>query len=168
VLNIFLVLANVTGEKKDKVRLFVLSLPISTAQYTVAKMVANLIAFFVPWLVLTAGSLIVIAFTTIPDGLMPITLAVCTYLLAYFCVLLGAAIVSESQFGPGAVILAGNVSLNFVIAGLFRMRSIGAHASGNTAVWGSEVFAILAIELVVGALALVLAFAHQSRRKDFV
>jgi hypothetical protein len=168
VLNIFLVLSGVMQEKKDHVRLFVLSLPISTAQYTAAKMAANFTAFFFPWVVLTVASLFVIGMTDIPDGLMPIVLAVATYLLTYYCVLLGVSIASESQFWPGAVILAGNVSLNFVIAGLFRMRSVGVHASGDTAMWGRDVLAVLGIELFVAALALILAFAHHSRRKDFV
>ena len=104
VLNIFLVTSSVMQEKKDKVRLFVLSLPISPAQYTLAKMAANLIAFLVPWLSLTAASLVVIAMTGIPDGLMPIAVAVSTYILSYFCVLLSVAIVSESQLWPSVVI----------------------------------------------------------------
>jgi hypothetical protein len=168
VLNIFLVLSGVTGEKKDKVRLFVLSLPVSTAQYTFAKMAANFTAFFVPWVLLTAGSLFVIAMTALPDGLMPIVLALCVYLLTYYCVLLGVGIVSESQFWPGAVILGGNVSVNFVIAALFRLPSGSAHVSGNAAVWGTDVIAVVTIEIVAAGLALLLAFVRQSRKKDFV
>jgi hypothetical protein len=168
VLNIFLVLAGVTQEKKDKVRLFVLSLPISTAQYTLTKMAANFIAFFVPWLVLTAASLLMIGMTAIPDGLIPVVLGVSVYLLAYYCVLLGVAIATESQLWPGAVILVGNVSLNFVIALLFRMPSTGGNVRTDIIVWGGDILATLAIEAIVGALALTLAIAHQSRKKDFV
>ena len=168
VLNVFLVLSNVTQEKKDKVRLFVLSLPISTAQYTMAKMAANFTAFFVPWLALTIAGLLIISLTAMPDGLLPVALAVCVYLLTYYCVLLGVAIATESQFWPGAVILAGNVSLNFVIAALFRMPSTGPHVSGNTVIWGPDVLAVLAVELGIGAFALFFAFVHHSRKKDFV
>ena len=43
ILNIFLVMSGIVQERKDKVQLFFLSLPVSTAQYTIAKIVANAI-----------------------------------------------------------------------------------------------------------------------------
>jgi ABC-type transport system involved in multi-copper enzyme maturation permease subunit len=45
VLNIFLVMATVVHERKEKVALFVLSLPVSTGQYTVGKIAGSAIAF---------------------------------------------------------------------------------------------------------------------------
>src|SRR5262245_1361248 len=48
-------------ERQDKSQLFVLSLPVSTRQYSIAKVGAALIAFLVPWFVLTAGVFATIA-----------------------------------------------------------------------------------------------------------
>ena len=45
ILNIFLVMTAVVQERKDKVHLFILSLPVSTTQYAAAKMSSNAIAF---------------------------------------------------------------------------------------------------------------------------
>ena len=41
VLNIFLVMSAIAQERKDKVQLFFLSLPVSTTEYTIAKAVAK-------------------------------------------------------------------------------------------------------------------------------
>ena len=89
VLNIFLVMSGVVQEKKDKVLLFVLSLPVSTTQYTVAKVLANAIAFTVPWLVLTAANIVMIDVRRFPNGLLPFWVTVLGYLLFYYCALLG-------------------------------------------------------------------------------
>ena len=48
ILNIVLVMTFIVQEKKDKVQIFMLSLPVSTTQYTAAKLVANAIAFRAP------------------------------------------------------------------------------------------------------------------------
>jgi hypothetical protein len=90
VLNIFLVSAGVIQEKKDNVQLFILSLPISTTQFTLAKMTANVVAFVVPWLILTTASLAVIGATAIPNGLMPASLVLSLFVFAYYCVLLSS------------------------------------------------------------------------------
>ncbi len=57
ILNIFLVMGGIVQERKDKVQVFLLSLPISPMQYTAAKIVSNAIGFVVPWLVLMAAAL---------------------------------------------------------------------------------------------------------------
>jgi ABC-2 type transport system permease protein len=168
VLNIFLVTVGVMQEKKDKVLLFVLSLPISTTQYTFAKMAANFTAFFVPWLLLTVASLVIIAATGLPNGLMPFTTAISLYLLCYYCLLLGVAIATESPGWITAVIVAGNISVNFFIPLVFRLPSAGPGVSTETAVWGRDIITVLVLEVVVCAAALVVTSVVQSRKKDFV
>ena len=55
ILNIFLVMGGIVQEKKDKVQLFILSLPVSTAQYTWRRSPPTPSRSSVPWLVLTIG-----------------------------------------------------------------------------------------------------------------
>ena len=168
VLNIFLVTFGVIQEKKDKVQLFVLSLPISTTQYTVAKATANFTAFFVPWLFLSIASLVVIDATGIPNGLMPVTLVLSLFVFCYYCVLLAVGIATEAAFWIPTVIVIGNVSVNFVIFLAFQLPSIGGNAQGEVAVWGGDAIALMAIEIGVGIAALALAFAAQARRREFI
>ena len=76
ILNIMLVMTAIVQEKKDKVQLFMLSLPISTTQYTLAKLIANAAAFVGCWIVLTAAAVAVIDVSALPNGSVPFLLAV--------------------------------------------------------------------------------------------
>ena len=168
VLNIFLVMNGVLQEKKDKVLLFVLSLPISTTQYARTKMTATLVAFFVPWLLLTGASIFVLKATALPDGLMPFTVATLLYLLCYHCLLLGVAIVAESVAWITTVIVLGNVSVNFFIPLVFRLPSAGPHVSTEAVRWGPDLFAVFIVEIIFCVVILGLALLLQSRRKEFI
>jgi hypothetical protein len=168
VLNIFLVMASVVQERKEKVSLFVLSLPVSTSQYTAAKIAASAIAFGVPWLLLTIFSIVVIHVSAIPNGLIPAMTAISSYLLLYYCVLFGVALTADSAGALTVAIIAGNISVNFFVPFVLRLPSVAANARGDEAVWATDVTAVVVIELAAAALALVIAYVRQSRRADFV
>ena len=168
VLNIFLVMNGVVQERKDKVQMFLLSLPVSTAQYTAAKVGASAIAFVVPWLVLTAGAVLVIDATAMPNGILPFCLAVLGYLLAYYCVLLAVATLTDSTVWHATTITVGNISINFFIVVLMSMSSVSANRNHPTAVWTGDLLSIIAVEIAAGAAAIGIALYLRSRRPDFV
>ena len=170
VLNIFLVMSGVVQERKDKVLLFILSLPISTTQYVVTKVAANAIAFLVPWLVLTVAAIIVIDVSAIPNGILPYWLTVLGYILFYYCALLAVGLLWDSTAAHTTAIIIGNVSFNFFIPFLLSLPSVSGHAKGPTAVWTGDIVAILSAEILAGALALGLAdllpIAHRGLRLE--
>jgi len=167
VLIVFLVTVGVVQEKKDKALLFILSLPVSTTQYTFAKMAANFIAYIVPWLLLTATCLAIIFASDIPDGMMPAVTAISLYFLCYYCVLLAVAIATESATWIPVVIVIGNVLINFFIPLVFRLPS-GANLSSGSSTWGLDILAVLALEIALSAAALAIGFLAQTRKKNFV
>jgi hypothetical protein len=150
------------------VLLFVLSLPISTRQYTAAKMLSNLTAFVVPWLILTVATIAVVRASRLPDGIIPFWLAILGYLLLYYCVLLAVATVSDSTGLHASVITIGNVSVNFFIPFLLALPSVSANREGPTAVWTADLVSIVAIELVAAVAAVLVAFYLRSRTPDYV
>jgi ABC-2 type transport system permease protein len=168
ILNIFLVMSGVVQERKDKVLLFILSLPVSTIQYLVAKVSANAIAFLVPWLVLTVGAIVVIDVSAIPNGILPYWLAVLGYILFYYCALLAVGLLWDSTAAHTTAIIVGNVSFNFFIPFLLGLPSVSRHAKGPIAVWTGDIVTIVAAELLAGALVLGLAVYFRSRTGDFV
>jgi ABC-type transport system involved in multi-copper enzyme maturation permease subunit len=168
ILNIFLVMTSVVQEQKDRVLLFVLSLPISPMQYVAAKVLANTIAFGGTWLVVTAATIVVVDATALPNGLLPFLITVLGYLLSYHCVLLGVALATESTGWHVTAITVGNISVNFLIPYLLGLPAVIAHQNGPTAVWTADVVAILAGEIAFGAAALCLAIFLRSRRADLV
>lgn len=168
VLNIILVMHGVVQEKKDKVVLFVLSLPVSTSQYIAAKVLANAIAFGVPWVVLTAAGVSVITASPIPNGILPFWVAVQAYLLFYYGVLLAVGLASDSTGWHATAITIGNISVNFLIPVLLALPSVAQHRDGPVAVWTGDVVAIIAAEILLAAAAVGLGMYLHSRRADFV
>jgi ABC-2 type transport system permease protein len=168
VLNIFLVMYGVAQERKEKTMLFILSLPVSAMDYTVAKVMATGIAFGVPWLVLAAATAITIVVSPIPDGVLPYWMTLLGYLLAYFCGLLGIALLKDSAGWHAAAITIGNISVNFLIPFLLTRPSVEAYASGPVAVWSGDLVVILVVELLAGLAVLGYGIFAHARRPDFV
>jgi ABC-2 type transport system permease protein len=167
-LNVLLVGATVAGEKKDKVMLFVLSLPVSTTQYALTKLVSSLLAFLIPFCLLGAAAIAVIALTPIPHGLIPLTLAVMMYVCVYFCIFLAVALAADSVLMNTIVIICGNVLLNFLIAWLLSRPSVALAAKGPVVVWSTPIITTLAIEVLGSLLALAAALVMILRKKDFL
>lgn len=168
VLNVFLVLVGVVQERKDKATLFVLSLPVSPAQYALAKVGANLIAFAVPWVVITAAVAAVVTASQVPNGILPLWLAVLAYIFFYYCVLLGVALNTDSTGWHATVITVGNVSVNFVIMLLFGLPSVRAYGEGAVAVWAADVVSLGIAAIAGGLLILGIAMRVYVRRAEFV
>ena len=168
ILNIVLVTHSVVQERKDKVLLFVLSLPVSTRQYVATKIASNAIAFVGSWAILTLAVTAVIDRSALPNGILPFLIAILTYLLMYYCILLAVATLTDSSAWSTTVIIVGNVSINFVIPLLLGLPSIAAHRSGSTAVWTTGITTLIAVEAVAGVAAVLVAFHLRSRTTDFV
>lgn len=168
ILNIILVMTGVVQERKDKTQIFVLSLPVSTAQYVAAKVVANALAFTVPWALLSVAATVVIVRSAIPDGLLPFWTVLLGYLLAYYFVLLGVALFSDTNGWHATAITVGNISINLLIPFLLNLPSIATQTRSPVAVWTTDVVALTIGEVVVGAVVLALAIRYRSRLADHV
>jgi ABC-2 type transport system permease protein len=168
VLNLFINFQFVVSERKDRTQLFVLSLPISTGQYTTAKVVSSGIAFLVPWLLLTLGCALVIDGSAVPNGMIPLSIAVLTYILAYFCVFLAVALVTDASAATTTVIIVGNISINFLIPYLMGRPSVMATRDGPVAVWTPDVLLVIAAEVVCGLLALGVSLVLNARNRNFI
>ena len=163
ILNIFLVMNGVAQEKKDKVILFILSLPVSTTQDPVAKVAANAIAFLVPWLVLTIATFAVVDISATPERPPPLLACRTGIHLFYYCALLAVGLVwgFRRRAHDGDHRRQHFVQLLHSIPA--QAASVAAHAKGDTAVWTGDIIAILGAELVAGGLALGSAVYLRSR-----
>lgn len=168
VLNILLVFNGVVQERKDQVAVFVLSLPVSPAQYVTAKVVANGVAFTVPWVILTAATAVAINASQVPNGFLPLWMAVLGYLFFYYCVLLGVGLSTSANGWHAVAITVGNISVNFLIMLLFSLPSVRAYGEGDTAVWTFGMAGLIAAEFVGGLAVLALATYANSRRTELV
>jgi len=167
-LNIMLVTASLMSERKEKIRVFLLSMPLSTTQYFVSKLLSSLIAYLVPAALLTIGGVLLLLATPLPNGFIPLFVATSVHCLLYFCVFLAFALVTESQGWITTVIICGNVSISFVIPGLINLSSLGPRLPAEAVVWGSDVVALIGVELVIAVAALAISFVVNSKKTEFV
>lgn len=165
---IFLAMYGILKERQDKTQLFVLSLPVSAAQYSNAKVWAALVAFLVPWSALTAGVVALTALSGEPEGGMPFFVVMMTFFLVNFCLLLALVVISKSELVAIAGILITNVSVTLFLVQVGRLPGVAEHRQGAVAVWSPTILAVLGVELAVILLSLALAFYLPSRKKDFV
>jgi hypothetical protein len=155
-------------ERQEKSQLFVLSLPVSPAQYQAAKVVAALVAFLGPWALLTGGVVALTLGSDLPDGGIPFFVAMMTFFLGNFCTLLALIAITLSELWAVAGILVTNVSVTFFLARIGSLPEVVAHRNDAAATWGPAILTVLAVEAAWIALALALAFYLPSRRKDLV
>jgi len=169
VMGIFVAMFGVVRERENKSWMFVLSLPVSTIQYFIAKLVAALISFLLVWgLSLLATILVIVLTDSLPNGLLPFIVLMMLFMFHNFAIFLAVALLTVSEAWVGATIVVTNTSTTLFIFYLAGLPSIQENMSGPVAVWSPVIFYIMCYELSVVVAALALAMFLQSRRQDFV
>jgi ABC-2 type transport system permease protein len=156
---IILVMHAVTLERNKKSLVFALSLPITPAQYLRAKMVAMLIAFIGPWALLTIATMVLVAVTPLPDGMIPYLSIISLLTLMNFCVVLAASLITTSDPIITLFIIVTNASVSLLFILMSTIPSVANLVKQDAIVWPPEALAIIAIELAVTLLAMALPFA---------
>ncbi len=157
------------AESVDMTRTFVMSLPVSLLDYSIAKISVVLVAFMIPWLGMLA-SLTVLNFV-VPEaktGIVAFLVMIFLFMLAGFCLQLVTAVVTESVGWTIVVVVMGNVLLNLFIKSLHDHPVIAELNRSETLSWPPIVLQIMTIEVIVMSVALGLAFLLQIRRRDLV
>lgn len=168
-LGIHLAMATVVEERTGQTLPFIMSLPISPADYTTAKILANLLIFVLPWGALLAGTIGVIAGReTVENGLIPFVIILLTSILVSYCLLLAVALVSESQAWTIGAIVFGNLAFQATLYGVSHTPSIAAAMKGDVVVWTPAALAIVGAEVAAIVLLLAGTFFLQNRKTDFI
>jgi hypothetical protein len=157
------------AESVDMTRTFVMSLPVSLLDYSLAKLAVVLVAFLIPWLAMLA-SLTVLVFI-VPEakpGVLPFLVMMFLFLLAGFCLQLVTAIITESVGWTIVVVVLGNVLLNLFLKTLNDQPVISSLAQSETLTWPPLVQKIMTGEVLVILVALGMALLFQLRRRDLV
>jgi len=159
------------SEANDQTRAFILSLPVSLLDYSLAKIAVVLTAFLIPWSTMFACSIVLTA--ALPwghVGAIPMLVVVFLELLAAYTVQLVTAVISESVGWTVCVMVACNVFLNLFLITLFQTPEVSELMESNVPTLGPLLMQIMWIEvaIIVVALALALALALQTRKRDLV
>ncbi|MFN7962804.1 MAG: ABC-2 transporter permease [Thermoanaerobaculia bacterium] len=168
-IGIHLTMVTVIHERRDHTLAFVMSLPISAREYTLAKLLANLLIFGLAWGTLAVGAVAVIAGrASLPDGLIPFTLTVLGELFAGYCLVLSVAVVSESLGFTIAAIVVGNLLVQALMYWESHLPTVAADLQGDALHWRPQLLAVLGAEAAAVVLLLGLTFYFQSRKTDYL
>ena len=163
-----LVTMTIINERKEQTLPFIMSLPISPTDYAIAKLIANKSLFFIPWSAILMMTIGVITFSAIPDGLIPLSTIICSYLLLSYCLVWAVGMIFETE---GIVILV-MVVLNCLIGPLIYMlgsiQDISSHLQSATQVWNKASISLLLLEFFLIVASLAIAFYLQARKKTFL
>lgn len=168
-LGVMLALYGIMNERKDHSLQFVLSLPLSIADYVRAKMLGLALCFFIVWLVASAGAMILI-FTvdSIPNGLAPYAVLLCFFMLANYSVVLSATLHAQSEAVTSAVIVITNMGVSIFMFTVGPLPGLQQYMWQATPVWNSTFWTVLGCELAVLAIAFAIPFFVAARRRDFL
>jgi ABC-type transport system involved in multi-copper enzyme maturation permease subunit len=164
-----LALYGIMNERKEQSLQFVLSLPLSIAEYVRAKMLGLAACFLVVWLLSSAAAvLLVFLKDSVPDGIAPYTVLLCVFMLANFMVVLCGTIHAQSEAMTSAMIIVTNMGVSIFMFTVGPMPGIQEHMWGAAPVWNTTVWVVLACELAVLGIAFALPFFFAARRRDFL
>src|SRR3546814_1364769 len=106
-----------------------MSLPVSPLDFTVSKLAGNVLTFAVPFVVLLGGTLAVVLFTPLPDGLFVYALLIFAYLLFAYAVSLAVAMSVESEGWATFAMIGSMVLINPYIMALTQVPEISERVS---------------------------------------
>jgi hypothetical protein len=158
----------IINEKKEQTLAFIMSLPIRPIDYALGKLIANLLIFMVPWLMLTLGLAFVTFFGPISDGLLPFLLLISFQLVVNYVVVLSFSIITESEGWSIFFMVIVNLFLNPVIMLLARNPVFYEYFDKDEIVWSQEAGLIFSVQLVITLFALAAVMLLQARRRTFI
>lgn len=161
-------IATIMMERSEKTLPFIMSLPVSISEFTMAKVLANLLLFMIPWLTVSVGCIWVILDTPhLANGLIPLATINLLGLIMGYVLLVGMAVVNEAKAWTIAGIILSNLIVQATMHIGPRIEGIRAHLGSAEAVWNGSALAVIGGEVAIMILALALTFYFQSRKKDF-
>jgi ABC-type transport system involved in multi-copper enzyme maturation permease subunit len=156
------------GERKERTRLFVLSLPVSRGEYVWTKVVGVTLCFLIPWAVLLVAALALILASPMPDGLAVFTSLVMMFALADFSIVTCASMLLVSEAAMAVVIIFTNMSVTFFMVGITSLTRVGRDMSVDAVNWSTPALATLGVEVAVMAAAFALLFWVTGREPDII
>lgn len=154
-------------ERKEHALAFVMSLPVTPLDYYLSKLIGNLITFLVPFLVMLAGTMLVILYTPLPDGLVVLSLLVFGHVLLAYAVSLSVAMAVESEGWNIFAMITSMLLINPLIMLMGQLPAISEHVNTDNIVFAPVAVSILTVQLVASVVVLVATGWAHCRKKSF-
>jgi ABC-2 type transport system permease protein len=163
----FSISTSLVVERKEQTLAFVMSLPVSPMDFTVAKLAGNLLTFGVPFGLMSVGTLAVVALTPLPDGLLVYALLIFAYILFAYSVSLAVAMSVESEGLAQFAMIGSMVLINPYMMALAQVEIIVGAIRKDAVVFSPQALAILVTLVLLSVLVLGLTTRHHARKAAF-
>lgn len=163
----FSISTSLLAERKEHTLAFIMSLPLTPLDFYLAKLLGNLVTFFVPFLVMFSGTIAVIAFTPLPDGLVVFTALIFGFVALAYTISLSVAMAVESE-GWNTFAMIGSMTLiNPFIMLLGQIPEISKNVPTENIVWSLPAVSILLVEVTASIAVLVATGWVHCRKQAF-
>jgi hypothetical protein len=163
-------MSNIINERKKQTLPFVMSLPISSARYGVAKFVSTLGMFLITWLTLIVAAVYMIhGRHVLPNGIIPSAVILASLPFVGACLITGTALVGESERWGSTVAAIVNSSywIGWYLLATY-CPTVTHNWTGPVAVWNPAALNILGAEFAAVVAILGLTLLLQSRKRNFI
>jgi hypothetical protein len=167
-LGIALLMQTNVFEKAKSTQHFIMSLPVTPTDFTLAKLCVNIPVFTVVWLAMASTGLYFAYWLgMLPQGAVPyMSIVFLGVFLAYVGVLSVSLISPSLGMTVGAILFFDVVTPAYLWAILY-LEPIGSVINGPVAVWNSTEIGIMALQVVAAAGAVGGTLLFQGRKRDF-
>lgn len=161
--------AGILNERKKQNLAFLMSLPISSIQYTTSKLLSSTGMFLIPWLTLVLAAVVLVGVRGIfPHGVIPLILILALMTFVGFCIVMAATLIGESEGWSIAANVACNSSYGLAYYFLSKVPGVMSHTGSRVVVWSSAALKMVGAEVGLIVLLLGVTYFVQSRKRDFV
>lgn len=169
VVGTYAIQSSVMAERKQQTGPFIMSLPVTPMDVYWGKLLANLVIYLVPFVLVTGGLIaLVLSKPLLPDGLVPWVAVVAGFMLVVFCVSLCVAIAVDSEGWNVFGMLVMMTLVGPFIWWVGRFEGIRAHMRGDVVVWSGAAVGLLAAEAVVIVVAVLVTSWGHARKRAFL
>lgn len=160
--------SSIMNERKQQTVPFIMSLPVTPMDVYWGKLLANLVIYLVPLLLVVVGLVALILTTPSPDGTVPWVAVIAMFMLVIFCVSLCVAIAVDSEGWNIFAMLALMTLIGPFIFWVSRLDGIAQYLKTDRIVWSVPVVGLLFAELAVIVVSILLTSWVHARKASFL
>ncbi len=161
-------LTSITNERKKQNLAFLMSLPVSSIQYTTSKLLSTTGIFLIPWAALLAAGILMINVRGFAHGVIPVMLILMLLPFVGLSIITAAALMGETEGWGIAANVAVQTSYGLTWYFIARVPEIMKYNTSPVVVWTPTTLKILGTEVVLIPLLLGITYFVQSRKRDFI
>lgn len=161
-------IVSIVNERKNCNLAFLMSLPVSSIQYTTSKLVSCTGMFLIPWATLVVAGVLMIDMRGFPHGVIPLMLILALLPWVGFGLITAAALIGESEGWGMLANIVVQCSYGLTWFFISRVPEVMKYNNSPVVVWSPTDLKILGTEVAMIPLLLGITYLVQSRKRDFI